>query len=206
MLVDGARALARIGRWTEAAEALAAYRGVGKRLLDGRQIVIMSLVERGLNHEARATIASTVPAEPWEDVVAALLDICCRSKTSSASQPELEHALQKALTLIAPPDPATAAFQARVGLTALDLAYGGAGHCAALLQDAVVDLARLDAYAARDVLNHQPVSSRLTTKQRRELQDVLTASGLGAGRLSPDHLHVLTTAVDTAEATLRQLL
>lgn len=206
VLIDGARALARIGRWAEAAEAMAAHRGVGNRLLDGRQIMIMSLMERGLDEQARATIESTVPAEPWENAIAALLRICCRPATSPAPQPELEHALQEALALIAPPDPATATFQARVGLTALDLAHDRTSPCPALLRDAVVDVAILDAYAARDVLNHHPVCSRLASEQRQKLHDVLTASGLGAGKLSPAHMHALTTAVDTAEVTLRGLL
>ncbi|MEV5413394.1 hypothetical protein AB0K60_31750 [Thermopolyspora sp. NPDC052614] len=206
ILIDGARALARIGRWTEAAEAMAAHRGVGNRLLDGRQIMIMSLLERGLYQQARATIESTDPAEPWEDVIAAFLLVCCRPSTSPAPQPELEHAQQKALALIAPPDPPTAAFQVRVGLTALDLARDHTSSCTALLQDAVADVAVLDGYAARDVLNHRPVRSRLTEAQRQKLNDVLTASGLGAGMLSPAHMQAVTTAVDKAETALRRLL
>ncbi|GAB2325350.1 hypothetical protein [Streptomyces variabilis] len=47
LLVDGARALAQIGRWTEAADAMAQHRGIGNRLLDGRQIKIMALMEQG---------------------------------------------------------------------------------------------------------------------------------------------------------------
>ena len=37
LLADGTRALAQAGRWKEAAEHAAAYRGTGARLLDGRQ-------------------------------------------------------------------------------------------------------------------------------------------------------------------------
>ncbi|MBX6386088.1 MAG: hypothetical protein IRZ07_24470 [Microbispora sp.] len=205
LLVDGARALARIGRWTEAADIMNAHRGVGNRLLDGRQIMIMSLMERGLDQEARATIESTAPAEPWEDAIAALLRVCCRPATSPAPQSELEHALRETLTLFAPPDPATAVFQVRAGLTALELVPDRTGADAARLQDTVAEAASLDANAARDVLNH-PLSSHLTTEQRRKLDDVLTASGLGAGKLSPADMHALTTAVDTAEAALRRLV
>ncbi|MGI5160681.1 hypothetical protein [Microbispora sp. CA-102843] len=77
---------------------------------------------------------------------------------------------------------------------------------AACLRDAVVDVARLDACAARDVLNHHLICSRLAKEQRQKLDDVLTASGLGAGKLSPVHMQALITAVDMAEVTLRGLL
>jgi hypothetical protein len=82
LLIDGARALARDGCWTEAAETMAAHRGIGNRLLDGRQILIMSLMEQGLTQQATAMIESSVPAEPWENTVAAILRIYCRPKTS----------------------------------------------------------------------------------------------------------------------------
>ncbi|MGW0828545.1 hypothetical protein [Streptomyces sp. NPDC002845] len=163
VLVDGARALARIGRWTEAAEAMTAHRGVGNRLLDGRQIMIMSLMERGLDQQARDMIDSTAPAEPWENAIAALLRISCRPSSSPTPQPEMDFVLREALALLTPSDPATAVFQARVGLAALDLARDRTSPSITLLQDAVVDLAILDANAARDVLNHHLVRSHLST-------------------------------------------
>ncbi|MFJ2113363.1 MULTISPECIES: hypothetical protein [unclassified Streptomyces] len=206
VLVDGARALARIGRWTEATEAMTAHRGVGNRLLDGRQIMIMSLMERGLDEQARATIESTVPTEPWENAIAALLRVCCRPATVPTLQPELDLALEETLALIAPPAPATAVFQTRVGLATLDLAHGRTSPRIVLLQDAVADVAALDAYAARDVLNHPLAGSCLTSDQRQRLDAVLTASGLGTGHLSAAHTQALTEAVDTAEVALRGLL
>ncbi|MEO3753570.1 hypothetical protein [Streptomyces sp. B6B3] len=206
LLIDGARALARSGHWTRAAEAMAAHRGIGNRLLDGRQIMIMSLMERGLDEQARATIASTVPTEPWETAVAALLRVTCRPQTAPTPQPEVELALREALALITPPDPSTAAFQARVGLTALDLTRDRTSPHTDLLRDAVVDVATLDAYAARDVLNHHLARSHLTGEQRHKLDAVLAASALGAGNLSPAHTQALTAAVDESEAALHALL
>jgi hypothetical protein len=205
VLVDGARALARIGRWTEAAEAMTAHRGIGNRLLDGRQIQIMALMERGLNQEARATIDSTAPTEPWENTIAALLRVYCRPAASPTPQPELDLALQEVAALIAPPDPTTAAFQTRVGLTALELARDHTSSRVALLKDAVAEVASLDAHSAREVLDHA-ASPHLTSKQRRKLEAVITASGLGAGNLSTAHTQTLTTAVDQADAALRGLL
>lgn len=206
VLVDGARALARIGRWTEAAEAMTAHRGIGNRLLDGRQIKIMSLMERGLEQEARDTIDSTTPTEPWENAIAALLRITCRPATSPVPQPELDLALKESVALLTPPDPETAAFQARVGLAALELAHDHTSPHHAFLQEAVAGVAGLDAYAARDVLNHPTAPAHLSSEQQQELDAVLTASGLGAGHLPPAHMHTLTEAVDKTEAALRGLL
>jgi len=206
LLVDGARALARIGRWTEAAEAMTAHRGIGNRLLDGRQILIMSLMERGLDEQARSTIESTAPTEPWENAIAALLRIHCRSEGTPAPQRELDLALQEAVAVIAQPDPATAVFQVRVGLAALDLVRGRTSPHADHLQGAVADAAVLDAYAARDVLAHDIAGSRLTDEQRHKLDAVLADAGLGARDLPPVHMQALAEAVDKSEVALRGLL
>ncbi|MBW1601022.1 hypothetical protein JJV70_02665 [Streptomyces sp. JJ66] len=204
LLVDGARALARIGRWTEAADAMTAHRGIGNRLLDGRQIMIMSLLERGLDQQARDAIDSAVPTEPWENAIAALLRICCRSEGAPA--PELDRAVQEALTLLTPPESSTAAFQTRVGLAALDLTCGQADACLASLCDALADAARLDAYAAREVLAHHTARSHLTSEQRQRLRAAVTASGLGVGGLPQAHMQVVSEGVDKAEVALRELL
>jgi hypothetical protein len=84
LLTDGARALAREGRWTDAAEIMAAHRGVGTRLLDGRQIKIMSLLEQGCHREAATMIDAAIPAEPWEAAVAAILRAYCQQQATPA--------------------------------------------------------------------------------------------------------------------------
>lgn len=207
VLVDGARALARIGRWTEAAEAMAAHRGIGNRLLDGRQIMIMSLMERGLDQQARDTIDATAPTEPWENAIAALLRVYCRRPaTSPPPQLELDLALRETLALLDPPDPATAAFQTRAALAALELVGDRPSPHTALLHEAVSEVARLDAYAARDVLSHHTARAHLTSEQRQELDSVIAASGLGAGSLPQAHMQVLAESVDKAETALGRLL
>jgi hypothetical protein len=206
VLVDGARALARTGRWAETAQAMAAHRGIGNRLLDGRQIQIMSLLERGLRQEARATIDATTPTEPWENSVAALLRVRCRPSPATTPQREVELPLQQAHALSTPPDPATALFQTRAGLTALELLPDQAEPQATpRLHDAVALAARHDAHAAREALNH-PTSSRLANEQRRELKAVVAASGLGAGTLPAPHAEALTAAAKKGERALRELL
>jgi hypothetical protein len=206
ILVDGARALARSGRWTEAAQAMASHHGIGARLLDGRQIAVMSLAEQGRHQAAIAMIDSTAPAEPWEHTVAAILRISCRPDTGPVPQDELEQAVRQALTLTAQPVPMTAAFRTRVGLTALDLASIQPTPYDSRLRAALLDLAASDAYAARDILGHEAMRSQMTRQQDRELSSVLTAAGLDTGNLPAAHMDALTTAVTTAERQLRTLL
>lgn len=206
LLVDGARALARACRWTEAAETMAAHRGIGNRLLDGRQIMIMSLMEQGLPQQATAMIESSVPAEPWENTIAALLRIYCQPNTSPTSPVELDDAIRETLALITQPEPTTVAFRARVGLTALDLTADELLPKARHLRDTVIDLGASDAYAARDILEHAATRSQMTHQQEQELTSVLAAAGLGARNLPPVHWDALTAAVHIAEDLLRSLL
>lgn len=65
LLADGARALASVGCWQDAAEHAAAHRGVGTRLLDGRQVTILALADYGEHHRATAMIEDSVIAQPW---------------------------------------------------------------------------------------------------------------------------------------------
>ncbi|MEV2279351.1 hypothetical protein AB0I72_27620 [Nocardiopsis sp. NPDC049922] len=206
LLVDGARALARIGRWTRAAEVMTAHRGIGHRLLDGRQIMIMSLMEQGLDQRARDTIEATTPTEPWESAIAALLGVYCCPECSPASDQDLEVALREATTVVTTPDPSTAVFQTRVGLAALDLAHNRPSPHIAPLQDAIAEVAALDAYAAREVLDHPTMGTHRTREQKRRLNAVLTAAGLGTGELPRVYTRTFTTAVDQAEDALRGLL
>jgi len=206
LLIDGARALARDGRWTQAAETMAAHRGIGNRLLDGRQIKIMSLLEQGLNQQATTMIDSSVPTEPWENTVGALLRIHCRPDASQTPQKESDHAVRGTLALITQPEPTTAAFRARLGLTTLDLTADQPTPKTPDLRATVIDVASCDAYAARDVLDHHAMRSRMTPQQEQELAAVLTASGLGTRNLSVVNMDALTAAVHKSEDRLRNLL
>ncbi|MEV6986493.1 hypothetical protein AB0M95_35265 [Sphaerisporangium sp. NPDC051017] len=213
LLIDGARALACSGRWSQAADTMAAHRGIGNRLLDGRQITIMALLQQGHADQAIAMIDTTIPAEPWETTVAALLRLCCQPPVEPCPPPGLLHAVRDALTLVIQPEPMTAAFRARLGLTTLDLTAERSAETGSELADAVtamqaavLDVATCDAYAARDVLAHPVARAHMTRRQEDDLAAVVTAAGLGARTLNTDHHTTLTSAVDTAENRLRALL
>ncbi|MEV0692221.1 hypothetical protein [Streptomyces sp. NPDC050388] len=204
LLVDGARALARVGRWTEAAAAMAQHRGIGNRLLDGRQIKIMSLMEQGLDQQARDMIDATRPTEPWETAVGLLLRAHCRPSDTPVPEPDLDRTLGEAALLLAHPTPSTAAFQTRTGLAALEL--DPPGPYTGSLIDAVVDVARLDAYAAREVLHDPVAASALGAGRAEALSAVIAAAGLGVGDLPAHHRGSLTGAVAHAETELARLL
>ncbi|SBT90998.1 hypothetical protein GA0115233_102518 [Streptomyces sp. DI166] len=204
LLVDGARALARIGRWTEAAEAMAQHHGIGNRLLDGRQIKIMALMEQGLDQQARDLIDTTQPTEPWERAIALLLHAHCRPTNTPVAEADLDRTLHEATLILARSEPSTAAFQTRTGLSALEL--DSSGRHAAPMLDALVEVARLDAYAARDVLHHPVAASALSADSTDALSAVIAAAGLGAGVLHAHHREALTGAVVHAETELEGLL
>ena len=81
LLADGVRALVLAGRWQDAAEHATTHRGIGTRLLDGRQVTILSLANRGEHDQATAMIEASVIAAPWEQAVASLLYVYCRGGT-----------------------------------------------------------------------------------------------------------------------------
>ncbi|MFH8706472.1 hypothetical protein [Streptomyces rubrogriseus] len=204
LLVDGSRALACIGRWAEAADAMSQHRGIGNRLLDGRQIKIMALMEQGLDQQARDLIDTTQPTEPWEGAIALLLHAHCRPVDTPVPELDLDRTLDEAVQLLAHPDPPTAAFQTRTGLSALELDRTGR-HAAPIL-DSLVSVARLDAYAARDALHHPVAASALDDGATDALNAVIAAAGLGSGVLSAHHHEALTGAVGHAETELERLL
>jgi hypothetical protein len=206
VLIDGARALARQGRWTEAADTMAAHRGIGNRLLDGRQIKIMSLLEQDRTQQAIQTIESSTPTEPWETTVAAILLASCRPKASPTTKKDLDQVVSETLTLIGQHEPTTAAFRTRLGLTTLDLTTSRPSRDTAQLQEAIVQVASTDAYAARDVLAHPAMRAHLRTPQEQTITAVLAASGLGAKHLPGTHMNALTKARAAAEDQLRRLL
>ncbi|MFJ3931613.1 hypothetical protein [Streptomyces sp. NPDC090029] len=204
LLVDGARALARSGRWTEAADAMAQHRGIGHRLLDGRQIKIMALMEQGLDQQALDMIATTQPTEPWEAAVADLLRAHCRLAAAALPQADRDQAQHAVVSLLADPEPSIAVFQTRAGLAALDL--DDSGPHTDSLASALAEAARLDAYAAREVLGHPAARAILSTERASSLDSVVANAGLGASIL-PDHHHrALSEAVARGEAELRRLL
>jgi hypothetical protein len=206
LLADGARALALAGRWREAAECMAAHRGVGLRLLDGRQVTIISFMEQADDDQALALIEDSVIAEPWEQAVASALRVLCRSAAGGDIEQDVAAMLTHALDLVHQNDPSTVVFRNRVGITAFDLADGYGRAQTARVRVAVVAAASTDAYAAREVLAHPVLRSTLTASAERDLATLVEASGLGRGAIPQAQLDDLITSVALAESHLYALL
>lgn len=83
LLATGARALASAGRWAEARARLDGYKGIGRRMLDGRQAAVIAHAVSGDTDSALALLADTTPGEPWENAVTACLTIQCHGASGS---------------------------------------------------------------------------------------------------------------------------
>ncbi|MFE5301660.1 hypothetical protein [Streptomyces sp. NPDC056632] len=73
LLADGARALMSAGRWREALRQVEQSNGIGGRLLDGRQVAIVSRLVDGEPEAALALLNSSRFTDPWEEDVASCL-------------------------------------------------------------------------------------------------------------------------------------
>lgn len=206
LLADGTRALVQAGRWTEAATAVALHRGVGDRLLDGRQVTIMSLLQRGHHDQAIAMVNQSSITEPWEKPVAAILRTYCLQSAASAVRQDLDAAVTEALALVQQVELSTAVFRTRVALTALDLAEPDGHIDRSLLSKSVVHQASTDAYAAREALRSKSLRASITVRDERRLADVVERSGLGRGFIPATLLGDLAASVQTADVELRLLL
>ncbi|OLE28787.1 MAG: hypothetical protein AUG49_01360 [Catenulispora sp. 13_1_20CM_3_70_7] len=200
LLSDGTRALAQAGRWTQAADAVARYKGVGDRLWDGRQVTVLSLLEQGRFAEAAATVESSVIGDASEKAVAAILAAFCAQEARTASTVRLDTALGEALALIELDEPPTIMFRTQLALTALALGDAvGTHRLTPRIQSGIIEAAGTDAYAARAVI-------ALLGSDAKCLQHVVDAGGLGAGKMPPDLMTRMMTSVAAAETRLAVLL
>jgi hypothetical protein len=169
MLADGTRALTSAGRWTEALESVTTQKGIGDRLLDGRQVAIIAHHFAGRRQVARGLLFDTQVGEHWETPIQRVLTALC-NPTKPTDLRDLPQLLRQAAG-----DAELIVFRTRVLLSATDLAAGsGSDLVQALHGDRAI---YADGYAARDVLNHL-TSDHLSPTNRTKLADVLSNAGL----------------------------
>jgi hypothetical protein len=206
LLADGTRALAQAGRWQQAAEQAAHHRGIGSRLLDGRQITILAKTLNGEPSQARDLVDQSPPSDPWEKPVQNLLRVLCGRAAETLPTEHVNTMLTTTLPLLQQTLPATAVFRTRVGLAALDLAEDHNNPQMPQLRAEIIATARTDAYAARDALTHSQLPHTMTARQREDLDQLVGAAGLKAGTIPPPLHRDLTRAVASAEQRLHTLL
>ncbi|CAM5741187.1 hypothetical protein SMICM304S_07821 [Streptomyces microflavus] len=118
LLADGTRTLTTEGRWTEALAHIEAHRGVGKRMLDGRQVAVLASLAEGDTAHASALLADTMPGETWEQTVTACLTVLSRRAAGQLADAQLADLATTYLDRQA--EPGMTVFDIRLGLTVLD--------------------------------------------------------------------------------------
>jgi hypothetical protein len=177
-LADGTRALTTAGRWHDAENHLQKHNGIGRRMLDGRQVAVIARATSDQCPAALHLLTETAPGEPWEAAVTACLTALCQPGGRPPTAAHLDAMISSYHQL--DPDPRLVVFHTRLALSIIDIA-GGIRNPAlhATTQHAVGRaLVAGDGYAARDLLNHHEAVTTLATQQINALTAVLHQSGL----------------------------
>jgi hypothetical protein len=203
-LADGVRALATAGHWDQAATHAQRCGGVGQRLLDGRQTVILAHLLSGHSQAAIDMINNSVVSEPWEQTVQSCLELLSRLTSSLPTRNAAEELIWRYHTV--PDDPGLIVFRTRLGLTAVDLAnaanHPGANQLAVTLADQAIQMA--DGYAAREVLTDYRY--RLTSRQTTALESIVEASGIGTGTIPNTVKTQIETALEASRTVAMKIL
>jgi hypothetical protein len=187
LLADGTRALTRAGQWDKAFAHLQQHKGIGQRMMDGRQVAILAHLFAEEPTAALDLLHDSALDQRWEHAVAACLKVLCRSASNQPTGTAVADMTDYYLNL--PPDPKLVVFHTRVGMATADLAgrtaQATAAACAAtqVIRQAV---AAKDGYAAREVLAHDICRTHLRTTDQRILTDVTNMSGLDRGGIPDD--------------------
>ncbi|TXK41484.1 hypothetical protein [Nonomuraea sp. C10] len=200
LLVDGSRALARAGRWTEALHHAEQHHGVGELLYEGRQVSIIARATAGHHDEAAHLLDSTPIEAPWEEAIAACLRTLCPRLADQLADPVISPMVDAYLRL--PAEPEHVVFQVRLGLCVLGLAPGGCGAADVARKMTSTAVASSDAYAAWELLNGAP---HAVGDDGPTLTAMVNAAGLGRGDI-PDLLDDLQHATRTATEVMRDAL
>ncbi|MEG3627841.1 hypothetical protein [Streptomyces poriticola] len=206
LLADGTRTLTTEGRWAEALAHIEVHHGIGKRMLDGRQVAVLAALAAGDTAWAAVLLADTMHGDPWEQAVTACLTVLCRR---DAGQPIDGHIADLVTAYLGrKTEPGMTVFDTRLGLTVLD-AIGSAGALTA--HRIVKDLHRRttdaeDGYAARENLAHPLFTEIASERQVQDCRALVRACALASGLLSDGLRSDLTAAMRTSDSVIRESL
>ncbi|MFE2727178.1 hypothetical protein [Kitasatospora sp. NPDC059327] len=197
VIADGTRALTAAGRWSDALRHVEEHRGIGLRILDGRQTAVLAAATTRDLAGALALLEETQPGGPWEDAVTAALTALCRPGDRHFAEAAIDHCL--ALES----DGGLAVFTTRLALTALD----AAGPDTPAARDLLRHLADRttesgDGYALRDLLAHPAAHRHLGPGRTEELNRALATCALGSATLPDPVRDRLEDALTLAAAAL----
>ncbi|MER6396057.1 hypothetical protein ABT263_08325 [Kitasatospora sp. NPDC001603] len=197
VIADGTRALTAAGRWKDALRHIEEHRGIGRRILDGRQVAVLACATTGDLPGALALLEDTEPGDTWEAAVTAVLTALCRPGDHDAADQAIDHCL--ALDT----EEGLAAFTTRLTLTALDAADPDTPSAQNLLRRLTSRTSESgDGYALRDLLAHEGIRTRLEPDRISPLERALAACALDAGALPEALWGRLEEALDRARRVL----
>ena len=203
LLADGTRTLTTEGRWAEALTHIEAHRGVGKRMLDGRQVAVLATLVEGDTAGAAVLLTATMPGDPWEQAVTTSLSVLCRRDAGQTVEAHLEDLVTTYSERKS--EPGMTVFDTRLGLTVLD-AIGSAETPAAHrivddLHHRMTDAE--DGYAARENLTHPLFTAIATDRQVQDCRALVRACALEAGTISDQLQGELTAALLASDTVIR---
>ncbi|MFI0912512.1 hypothetical protein [Streptomyces abikoensis] len=204
LLADGTRALTAAGRWTEALDHVEQHRGVGNRMLDGRQVALFAALASEDTQRTLHLLATTTPGEAWEQNVTSCLTALFHRHLDQPYEKEfvaLSDAYQQR-----EPEPGLAVFDARLGLSVLDAAEGAASEIVDRITNEMTirAIAAQDGYAAREILTHSTARGRMPKHEAENLRGLVRSCGLGE-RALPTELHArLQVALEKSSEVVKQ--
>lgn len=206
LLADGTRTLTTTGRWPEALVHIEKHRGVGNRMLDGRQVAVLATLIAGAPDRTLALLAETTPGDPWENAVTACLTVLCHRSQGRPTDQDVAAMLNHYEQVERAPGHAV--FHTRLALTIIDAADGTTHPAAHHTVTTLIHHATTspDGYVARELLAHPTCERAMTAPQARALWETVAACALGHQKLPPSLLTDLTAALDTSEAVLHHTL
>ncbi|MGH3814284.1 MAG: hypothetical protein ACRDUV_17840 [Pseudonocardiaceae bacterium] len=207
LLADGTRALTQAGRWGDALRHIEQYKGIGKRMLDGRQVAILARCTTGDYDAALDMLDDSSTPDPWEQAVATCLRTLCLRISNQPADTSAAAMVRAYLRL--EPSREHLVFRTRLGLCVIDLAADvhRAGTSSQVIARVIREaVAGADAYSASDVLSHELCRSRMAQADEDTLADIVELSGLRRGTVPASLLDDLMTSAKMSEAQLAQVL
>lgn len=202
LLADGTRTLTSTGRWREALAHIEQHRGIGTRMLDGRQVAVIAALTEGDPERAEELLTATAPGESWEQAVTDCLTALRRSDAQQEDDGHLASLVDTYLSYEA--KPGLTVFAVRLGLTILDTVASREHPGAHRLVDDLVrrTTTARDGYAAREVLADHLFSDLVTDCHAQKFRDLIRACGFNEGVLPEEDLADLSVGLDSSEAVI----
>lgn len=198
-LATAARALATADRWHDAYTHLRAHKGIGHRMLDGRQIAVIAHAMSENDDKALALLAATTPGEPWENAVTAVLNLLCHNSLTESNLDTLTEPFHQLTTT-----PGLAVFHTRLGLSLIDaIGTTEKRHAHAIATNLIARTTTTpDGYTARDILAHPGCRALLTADQTQRLTELVETCALDRKIPAGTLLTELTAALADAETII----